>query len=74
MGADIEIVTDEQRLRPEKSEVERLFASYGKLHELSGWTPEFGGEDGFRLGLAQTVDWFSLPGNLAAYKAERYNI
>jgi UDP-glucose 4-epimerase len=61
MGAEIEIVTDEQRLRPEKSEVERLFASNGKAAELLGWAPQFGGPEGFKIGLPKTVEWFSDP-------------
>jgi dTDP-glucose 4,6-dehydratase len=74
MGADVEIVTDEQRLRPEKSEVERLWAGTDKARKLMGWTPAYGGLDGFRRGLAETVDWFRRPENLAGYKHEIYNI
>ncbi len=74
MGEEIEIVTDRQRFRPEKSEVERLFASSEKLHRLTGWTPAFGGLDGFRRGLAETAAWFMTPGNLASYKSCIYNI
>jgi dTDP-glucose 4,6-dehydratase len=74
MGARIEIVTEDERLRPEKSEVERLFACNRKASELLGWSPEFGGMDGFRQGLAQTVAWFSEPRNLARYKWETYTL
>jgi NAD dependent epimerase/dehydratase len=74
MGADMEIVEDQQRVRPEKSEVERLFASDAKLRRLTTWTPAYGELDGFRRGLAATVDWFAAPGNLSAYRANVYNI
>lgn len=74
MAADIEILTDEQRLRPEKSEVERLWASNDKARELLGWQPEYGGLDGFRRGLAETVAWFSKSEHLASYKPDIYNL
>jgi dTDP-glucose 4,6-dehydratase len=74
MGAEIEILTDEQRLRPEKSEVERLWASNDKARELLGWQPQYGGLEGFRRGMAETVAWFKDPSNLAAYKSNIYNL
>jgi len=74
MGKEIEILTDEQRLRPEKSEVERLCASNDKARELLGWQPQYRGVDGFRLGLAETVAWFSKPSHLASYKSDIYNL
>ncbi len=74
MGVEIEILTDEQRLRPVKSEVERLWASNSKARELLGWMPQYGGLDGFRRGLAETVSWFSKPANLASYKSDIYNL
>jgi len=74
MDTDIEILTDDQRLRPEKSEVERLWADNNKAKELLGWQPAYGGLDGFRRGLKETADWFANSGNLAAYKSDRYNL
>jgi len=74
MGADIEITSDQDRVRPEKSEVERLLADNAKLRELTGWEPEFAGLDGFRRGLEKTVHWFADPENLKRYKADVYNI
>jgi dTDP-glucose 4,6-dehydratase len=74
MGATIELVHDEQRLRPENSEVERLFASTDKARRLLNWAPHFGGADGFKNGLAQTVEWFRDPANLARYKVDAYNV
>jgi len=74
MGVDIDIETDEQRLRPEKSEVERLWACNARASEVLDWRPRFGGGDGFRRGLAETVAWFTDTTNSALYKADVYNI
>ena len=74
MGADVEIVTDEVRLRPERSEVERLWADNSKAAKLLKWRPRFSGLAGFRQGLEQTADWFGKKGNLKLYKPELYNI
>ncbi len=74
MGANIEIVTDEVRIRPEKSEVERLWADNSKAKALTGWMPAYGGGDGFRRGLEETVSWFTDLDNLRRYKADIYNL
>jgi len=74
MNAEIEIVCDEQRIRPEKSEVERLFAGNDKARKLCDWQPEFGGMDGFKRGLKLTAEWFADLDNLRRYKADIYNI
>jgi nucleoside-diphosphate-sugar epimerase len=74
MGAQIEVVTDAQRLRPGKSEVERLWADNSKAFELLGWQPEYAGLDGLKRGLQETANWFADPTNLAQYKADIYNI
>lgn len=74
MGTDVSIKTDEQRLRPEKSEVERLLADNSRLKSLTDWSPQYGSLQGMRQGLMETIEWFSNPTNLAKYKADRYNI
>ncbi len=74
MDVEIEFVTDDQRIRPDKSEVERLWADNSKARELAGWQPEYGGKEGFRRGLAETVGWFTDPENLIKYKANIYNL
>lgn len=74
MGTEIEIVTDEQRLRPENSEVERLWASNEKARALLEWAPEYAGLDGFQRGLAETAQWFGRAENLAFYKTDIYNV
>ncbi|MCF8003006.1 MAG: NAD-dependent 4,6-dehydratase LegB [Chromatiaceae bacterium] len=74
MGAEIDILTDTERLRPDKSEVERLFADNSKARALLGWAPQYGGLDGFRRGLSETVAWFTDPNHLAGYKVDRYTL
>jgi NAD dependent epimerase/dehydratase len=74
MGVGIEICTDEQRLRPEKSEVMRLWAANDKARDLLGWQPRYGGLDGFRRGLAETVDWLTTPAHLSRYRSDVYNL
>ena len=64
----VEIVSDEERMRPADSEVERLYAGVDKARRLFGWAPEHGGRDGFAKGIAKTAEWFQDPTNLAAYK------
>ena len=74
MGVEVEIETDDVRLRPSASEVERLWADNSKARELCGWVPEYGGREGFRRGLSETIDWFTDPVNLAGYKSGIYNV
>jgi len=74
MSADIDIVTDTQRLRPADSEVERLFASHQKARSTLDWQPEYLGLEGFKRGLKQTADWFVQPENLKHYKSHLYNV
>jgi dTDP-glucose 4,6-dehydratase len=74
MGVDIAIESDEQRIRPEKSEVERLLASNVKARELLDWSPVYGGLDGFRRGLSETVAWFADLANQRSYKPDIYNL
>ena len=74
MGCDIQIDTEISRLRPDKSEVERLWADNSKALRLFGWEPTYGGREGFRRGLAKTIDWFTDERNLAGYRIGGYTI
>ena len=74
MNTELELVDDEQRVRPENSEVERLHASIEKAKALLGWQPELKGLAGFETGLKKTIEWFLNPKNLSRYKADRYNL
>ncbi len=73
-GVALESETDDQRLRPDKSEVERLWADNSKAREVLGWTPKYGGLEGFKRGIAETIEWFRMSGHLTRYKADRYNV
>ena len=74
MGVDLEIETEDIRLRPEKSEVNRLWADNSKAKRLLDWEPKFAGRDGFKRGLQETIEWFSQRDNLNKYKADIYNL
>jgi dTDP-glucose 4,6-dehydratase len=74
MGCSIEIETDQVRIRPDKSEVERLWAENSKAKLLLGWKPQYAGKEGLRRGLQETINWFIDPLNLKVYKSHLYNI
>ena len=64
------LAVQEERLRPENSEVFRLIGSAEKLKALTGWKPSYNLESG----LKDTIAWFRKPENLSRYKAWLYNI
>ena len=68
LGSDAKIITDNQRQRPENSEVERLLGSHEKINKLCGWKPQVS----LRDGINNTIDWFK--NNLNSYKVNIYNI
>ena len=68
INPEARIVTDTERLRPEKSEVNRLLGSAEKLHALTGWKPAYT----FEQGLAETIAW--IRNNLDQYKIDIYNL
>lgn len=70
MASDVEFLLDEQRLRPEKSEVNRLWCDNGKIKALTGFSPELELKEGLR----RTIDWFCRPENLKKYKTDIYNV
>jgi len=74
MNADIEIESDSQRIRPENSEVERLWADNSKARKLTGWVPAYGDVEGLKKGLQETVAWFTNKEYLRQYKPGEYNI
>lgn len=74
IGVEPLIETDEDRIRPDGSEVQRLFSCTDKMRGLTDWRPEYGGRDGFRRGLANCIEWFSDPKNRESYKADQYNL
>jgi dTDP-glucose 4,6-dehydratase len=74
MGAEIEIEQEQVRLRPERSEVDRLLADNSKAQRLLGWTPRFAGVEGLRNGLEQTISWFTKRENLSRYRESIYTL
>jgi len=64
------IVSDGDRLRPSKSEVNRLLGCNKKILDLTNWKPKYD----LAKGLAKTIEWFRKPENLAQYKTNIYNI
>ena len=68
LGRHVEIVQDEQRVRPEKSEVERLLCNADKAKALTGWKPQYTLEDG----LKETIEW--MENNMQYYKPDIYNV
>ena len=70
MNLECDLETEEIRIRPEKSEVKRLFGSNEKILRLTNWLPKFD----FDTGLKNTIDWFRIPENLEKYKSDLYNI
>jgi nucleoside-diphosphate-sugar epimerase len=70
MQSDAVIVEDSQRIRPEKSEVFRLWCDNTKINQLTGFVPQYN----IKTGLIETVKWFMDPENLKKYKANIYNV
>lgn len=74
MQVDIDVVQDPQRIRPENSEVERLFADHTKIMKLTNWKPEYAGIDGFKRGLIKTIDWYVNQSQHKNTKAAIYHV
>lgn len=70
MKSDVQFITDEQRLRPEKSEVFRLWGDNTLITSLTNWKPEYN----INSGLEETIQWFLNQENLRKYKATIYNV
>jgi NAD dependent epimerase/dehydratase len=68
VGREVEIEVDPERLRPEKSEVERLLSDNSRAREVLGWEPKVGLEEGLRL----TVDW--IREHMEMYQPGRYRV
>ncbi len=74
MCVPIKIASDGERVRPKKSEVERLWADTTKAKELISWEPSYVGREGFKRGLTETIEWFTKYQNLSTYKSGIYNL
>ena len=70
MNYPIQIETENDRLRPDNSEVNRLYGCNKKIQQLTNWSPKYQGLEGFRNGLKITIDWFKDSQNLKLYGSE----
>ncbi len=70
MNSDVEFVSEQQRIRPDKSEVFRLWCDNRKIEELTGFKPQVS----LKEGLEKTIQWFTESSNLAKYKHDIYNV
>lgn len=68
IGTEVEIISDEQRIRPDKSEVERLFCDNSKIKANTVWTPNYNLESG----LKETIEW--IRNNQSYFKSDIYNV
>jgi NAD dependent epimerase/dehydratase len=64
------VVSEEMRIRPENSEVERLLGSNEKICRLTGWQPKYA----LKQGIRETIEWFKDEENLRRYKWNVYNV
>ena len=70
MKSDVHFITEKHRLRPEKSEVFRLWCDNTKIKTLTGFEPKYS----IRQGLERTINWFTRAENLTRYKTDLYNV
>ena len=74
MNTSVDVISEDVRLRPKKSEVNRLFGSNKLLKLITNWQPQYEGIKGFEYGLEKTIKWFTKSENLAFYKTGKYTI
>ena len=75
INISIKINRDEARIRPEKSEVDRLRADNSFALNIIDWSPKYSGVQGLKKGLSATIDWFKIKKNLKKYNNyQKYNI
>ena len=72
MEKDFKIISEDQRVRPSNSEVDRLFGDANEAKKMFNWAPEFAGSEGFEKGIKKTVDWFLDPQNMSHYGNETF--
>ncbi|MAV82136.1 MAG: NAD-dependent dehydratase [Pelagibacteraceae bacterium] len=74
VGKKIKVIVDKKRIRPKKSEVDRLLSKNLKAKKILGWKPKYTGKKGFYRALKITINWFKNPKNLKLYKSDIYNV
>jgi NAD dependent epimerase/dehydratase len=70
MQSDVEFIRDEQRIRPQKSEVHRLWCDNSLIKNLTKFEPKYS----IKEGLTETIEWFTNKENLRQYKSDIYNV
>ena len=70
MNSNVELTVDQMRIRPEKSEVNRLWCDNRKIEKLCNFKPN----NTIEQGLTKTIEWFRKKENLLKYKADIYNV
>ena len=70
MDSDVKFIVDNERIRPDKSEVFRLWCDNSKIERLTGFKPQVH----IKEGLQRTIDWITQPDNLKNYKSQIYNV
>lgn len=70
INPNAQIICDDERIRPDKSEVNRLLGSNKKIKQLTNWNPNYTFEEGIK----ETIEWFKVKENIAGYKSNIYNI
>lgn len=70
INPDARVISDDERIRPKESEVERLLCDNSLIRELTGWEPAVSLEEGIQ----RTIEWFRETGNLRGYKTDIYNV
>jgi len=74
MNVEILIEEDKSRIRPKKSEVDRLLCDNHKILNSTSWKPKYANDEGLSKALRKTIDWFSDSSNLKHYKSDFYNL
>jgi nucleoside-diphosphate-sugar epimerase len=70
MNVEVTIKSSTERIRPENSEVERLFCDNTKLLKHTSWKPNYTLEQG----IGEVIEWMKKPGNLNYFKSDKYNV
>ncbi len=74
MGKKIQLTSENERKRPQNSEVNRLFGDNKLIKDLTNWEPKYAGIEGFREGLKLTINWFCSKENLSFYRPDIYSV
>jgi len=70
INPEARIICDKTRIRPKRSEVERLLGSNKKIYKLTGWKPQYS----LNEGLDETIEWFRNSSAMKTYKSDIYNV